>query len=183
MSKVLIAFDPSLSLFFGISSLDDRVKEAKSLSVFRQNMLFHPKPKSFKKKLFCYRVFSSKLSPPEKSEGAKRLKPRQRTRSRQMLQRRPTPQRRPSPSKFGTAAKLPLFSDAWHEIINKSINLKILFFEGYILQFTLFLFNLLIFLESCLILPILIFFPVPKRLSPRASPCVDSTTGRNLVCA
>lgn len=121
MSKVLIAFDPSLSLFFGISSLDDRVKEAKSLSVFRQNMLFHPKPKSFKIKLFCYRVFSSKLSPPEKSEGAKRLKPRQRTRSRQRLQRRPTPQRRPSPSKFGTAAKLPLFSDAWHEVINISI--------------------------------------------------------------
>ena len=49
VSKDLYAFDPSHSQFFGGSSLDDRVKEAKTLSDTRQNMLFRPKPKISKK--------------------------------------------------------------------------------------------------------------------------------------
>ena len=49
VSKELYTFDPSHSQFFGGSSLDDRVKEAKILSETRKNMLFRPKPKTYNK--------------------------------------------------------------------------------------------------------------------------------------
>ena len=49
VSKQLYSFDPSHTQFFGGSSLDDRVKEAVTLSEARKNMLFRPKPKTYNK--------------------------------------------------------------------------------------------------------------------------------------
>ena len=48
VAKELYTFDPSHSQFFGGSSLDDRVKEAKALAEARNNLFFRPKPKTFR---------------------------------------------------------------------------------------------------------------------------------------
>ena len=48
VAKELYTFDPSHSQFFGGSSLDDRVKEAKALAEARNNLFFRPKPKTYK---------------------------------------------------------------------------------------------------------------------------------------
>ena len=54
VAKELYNFDPSHSQFFGGSSLDDRVKEAKALADARNNLFFRPKPKTFKSKTSKY---------------------------------------------------------------------------------------------------------------------------------
>ena len=46
----------------------------------------------------------------------------------------PLQQRRPSPSKLGSAARLPHFADAWHEVTNNSFILNVVK-NGYKLQF------------------------------------------------
>ena len=48
VAKELYNFNPSHSQFFGGSSLDDRVKEAKTLAEAGNNLFFRPKPKAFK---------------------------------------------------------------------------------------------------------------------------------------
>ena len=47
---------------------------------------------------------------------------------------RPLQQRRPNPSKLGSAARLPHFADAWHEVTSNSFILNIVKY-GYKLQF------------------------------------------------
>ena len=54
VARELYSFAPSHTQFFGGSSLDDRVKEAKALSEARNNLFFRPKPKSFKSKTSQY---------------------------------------------------------------------------------------------------------------------------------
>ena len=48
VARELYNFSPSHSQFFGGSSLDDRVKEAKALAEAGNNLFFRPKPKAFK---------------------------------------------------------------------------------------------------------------------------------------
>ena len=54
VAKELYSFAPSHTQFFGGSSLDDRVKEAKALSEARNNLFFRPKPKNYKSKTSQY---------------------------------------------------------------------------------------------------------------------------------
>lgn len=46
IARELYNFNPSHSQFFGGSSLDDRVKEAKALAEAGNNLFFRPKPKA-----------------------------------------------------------------------------------------------------------------------------------------
>ena len=48
VARELYSFDPSHSQFFGGSSLNERVKEAKALAEARNNLFFRPKPKTNK---------------------------------------------------------------------------------------------------------------------------------------
>ena len=48
VARELYTFDPSHTQFFGGSSLNDRVKEAKALAEARNNLFFRPKPKNNK---------------------------------------------------------------------------------------------------------------------------------------
>ena len=50
VARELYSFAPTHTQFFGGSSLDDRVEEAKALSEARNNLFFRPKPKTYKSK-------------------------------------------------------------------------------------------------------------------------------------